>query len=178
MSLTHIRRIGLPLVAAAAACAAAVAPAVAAPGVGAGTGSFKTWAEAQHAAGFGLLQPRTTYNLRPVGQIGVATCEASMRKRNVIAAWGSAGTSLQLQQNNSGKACTFPPKGTRLGTYKVQDRQATMYGYCGFGTAPSCKSAHLYLWLIWTDKGNYYLAASHDETRDRLAHFAAMLKKV
>lgn len=89
MSLTRIKRIGLPLAAAAAVSVAVAAPAMATPANPAANGTFKTWAKAQNAAGFRLLQPGTTYGLRSAGQISVGTCETSPRKRIVGAYYGS-----------------------------------------------------------------------------------------
>jgi hypothetical protein len=60
MSSTRIKRIGLPFATAIAVSAAVAAPAMASPATPAAAGTFKTWAGAQQAAGFKLLQPATT----------------------------------------------------------------------------------------------------------------------
>jgi hypothetical protein len=177
MSLTHIRKIGLPLIAAVAACAAAAAPAMAAPAYFAGT--YTSWAKAQHAAGYNLLQPSTTYHLRADGPISVSTCEASPKHRVVTASYGSLmSASLELQQDNAGRPCTFSAtEGTPLGTYKIHGHAASLAGFCGFTGAPSCTSKDIELSLTWTVKGDYYAAYSHDEARSALEHFATSLKK-
>src|ERR1700733_7159857 len=77
MPLTHMRRIGLPLVAAIAAFVAVAAPAVATAGTPSGIGTYKTWAEAQRAAGFQLYKPTTSYKLPNVGHVIVSVCETA-----------------------------------------------------------------------------------------------------
>jgi hypothetical protein len=180
MSLTRIKRIGLPLAAAAAVSVAVAAPAMATPANPAANGTFKTWAKAQKAAGFKLLQPATTYGLRSAGPISVGTCETSPRKRIVIAYYGSLlKTSLGLEQNNAGKSCSFGSfAGRKLGTYRFHGRTATLYGYCGYTGTPPCSSIKIELSLVWKSGGNYYVATSYNQTRTRLVHFASTLKKV
>jgi hypothetical protein len=180
MSLTRIKRIGLPLAAAVAVSVAVAAPAMATPASPAANGTFKTWAKAQNAAGFRLLRPGTTYGLRSAGQISVGTCETSPRKRIVSAYYGSfLKTGLGLEQNNAGKSCSFgSTAGRKLGTYRFGGHTATLYGYCGYTGTPACTSTKIELWLVWKSRGNYYIASSHDQTRARLVHFAATLKKV
>lgn len=178
MSATHIKRIGLPLVAAIAVSAAVAAPAVASSGLSAGTGTYKTWTKAEKAAGFKLVQPGTTYGLRNVGHILVSSCETSAHKRSVSAFYGSIlKASLSLEQDNAGKACNTSYPGTSLGTYRIHGHPASLYGYCGIGDAPPCTSTDIELWLTWKVKSDFYIASSHDESRSRLVHFATVLKK-
>jgi hypothetical protein len=182
MSLSHIRKIGLPLTAAVAVgMAVTAATAYAAPATGnlAGTGTYKSWPKAQQAAGFRLVQPGTTYRLRGNGPITVGPCEVSPRKRIVSASYGSPlKASLELQQDNAGKPCPFASfVGTRLGSYKIHGHPATMYGYCGFGVEPACTSSAIEMWISWKAGSDYYTAYSHDESRARLVHFASTLKK-
>jgi hypothetical protein len=177
MSLRYLGKFGLPVAAAIAVSAAVAAPALAAPGQAAGTGTFKTWPKAQQEAGFSLLKPGTTYGLRNVGHVVVSACEISQKKRTVSAYYGSImHASLSLTQNNAGRNCaigSFP--GTFLGTYRIHGVKASMFGYCGTGVEPACSSSDIAMWLSWKVKGDYYTASSHDETRARLAHFAATL---
>ncbi len=178
MSLAHFKRIGLPL-AAAIALSAAAAPAVASPGTATGTGVFKSWPKAQQEAGFKLMKPGTSYGLPDVGHILVTSCLADPHKRDVLASYGSIlHKSLALEQDNAGRPCHSGYPGTALGTYTIHRHKAHLYGYCGFGAAPSCKSTDIELWLTWKVKSDYYVASSHDEPRKDLVHFADVLKKV
>jgi hypothetical protein len=180
MSLTRISAASLPLAAAIAVSAALAAPAMASPASPAATGTFKTWAKAQQAAGFRLLQPGTTYGLRAASRIAVGSCETSPRRRLVTAYYGSfLKTGLGLEQDNAGKSCSFGRfPGRTLGSYRVRGNGATLYGFCGYPGTPSCTSKNIELWLVWKSGGNYYVASSHNETRSRLVHFASTLKKV
>lgn len=178
MSLAHIRRIGLPLVAAIAVCAAA-APAVASPGTTAGIGMFSTWPKAQQEAQFTLMKPGTTYGLHSVGGILVTACLAARHKGDVVASYGSIlHKSLALEQDNAGRPCHSGYAGTALGTYTIHRHKAHLYGYCGFGAAPACSSTDIELWLTWKVNSDYYVASSHDESRTSLVGFADVLKKV
>jgi hypothetical protein len=75
MALTRFSRIGLPLVAAIAVSAAVAAPAIAVPGLASRIGTYKTWAQAQKAAGYQLMKPTATYSLPNEGHIIVSVCE-------------------------------------------------------------------------------------------------------
>jgi hypothetical protein len=179
MPLTHIRRIGLPLVAAIAVSAAVAAPAIATTGVTSGVGTYKTWAEAQRAAGFKLYKPTTSYGLRNVGHVIVSVCEVvgATNKRVVTVSYGNFNThSLELTQNNRGKPCGDGNQGTYLGSYRIHGVPAKAYGFCNMLGAPSCSSAKIEVWLIWAHKGVYYMAASFNEPRKDLVHFASTLK--
>jgi hypothetical protein len=178
MSLTRIKTIGLPFATAIAISAAVAAPAMASPASPAAVGTFKTWAGAQRAAGFKLLQPGITYGLRKAG-ILVGTCETSPRSRLVSAYYGSIPkTGLALQQNDAGKPCSFSSfAGRKLGTYSVHGHTATMEGLCGYAGLASCTNRDIELWLTWISGGNFYVASSHDESRSRLVHFALTLKR-
>jgi hypothetical protein len=181
MPLTHIRRIGLPLVAAIAVCAAVAAPAIAMAGTPSGVGTYKTWAKAQRAAGFHLYKPTVSYGLRNVGHIIVSICEAQGKtsKHVVSASYGNFNThSLALSENNSGGPCGNGDEGTYLGTYRVHGIKARMYGYCDMPGAPSCSSTKIELWLTWKHKSVYFVASSYNESRKRLVHFASTLKAV
>jgi hypothetical protein len=179
MPLTHIRRIGLPLVAAIGVSAAAAAPAVAMAGTPSGVGTYKTWAEAQKAAGFKLYKPTTTYKLPNVGHVIVSVCEVSgaTNKRVVTVSFGNFNThSLELTQNNYGRACGDGNQGTYLGSSRVHGVPAKLYGFCNMLGAPSCSSAKIEMWLIWAHKGVYYVASSFNESRKNLENFASTLK--
>jgi hypothetical protein len=179
MPLTHFRRIGLPIVAAIAASAALAAPAVAAAGTPSGVGAYKTWAEAQHAAGFQLYKPTTSYGLRNVGHVIVSVCETSgeTSKHVVTVSYGNFNShSLELTQNNSGRACGDANEGTYLGSYRIHGIPAKAYGYCGMLGTPSCSSSKIEVWISWQHKGVYYTAYSFNESRTRLLHFASTLK--
>jgi hypothetical protein len=179
MPLTHIRRIGLPLVAAIAVSAAVAAPAVAMAGTPTGIGTYKTWAEAQHAAGFKLYKPTTSYGLPNVGHVIVSVCESAGKtsKHVVTVSYGNFNShSLELTQNNSGGPCGDANQGTYLGSYRIHGILAKAYGYCGILGAPSCSSAKIEVWLSWQHKGVYYMAASYNEPRKNLVHFASTLK--
>jgi hypothetical protein len=187
MSLSRIRRAGLPIVAAIAASAAVAAPAIAAPAIPiaspaamAGLGTFKTWPEAQKAAGFKLMKPGTSYRLPNIGHIVVSLCEVPGKtsKRIVSDSYGSIlKQSLSLVQDNASGPCFSGASGTYLGKYKIHGVTAVMYGYCGFGGAPSCSSTNIEIWLSWQVKKVYFRASAHDEARSRLVHFASVLKR-
>ena len=179
MPLTRIRRIGLPLVAAIAVSAAVAAPAVATPGTLSGVGAYKTWAEAQRAAGFQLYKPTVSYGLRNVGHVIVTICEnpGKTSKHVVTASYGNFNShSLALSENNSGGACGTGNQGNYLGSYRIHGIKAQLWGFCGFPGAPSCSSTKIEIWLTWADKGIYYVASSYNESRTRLLHFASTLK--
>jgi hypothetical protein len=185
MPLTNIRRIGLPLVAAIAAVGALAAPAVAnstkptKPVALASTGTYKTWPQAQAAAGFGLYRPTATYGLKDAGHIIVSVCEGTKKtSRHVVSAsYGSfKSKSLGLSQNNSGAACGNADQGTYITSYRIHGIKAMMYGYCGLTGAPACSTTKIELWLTWKHAGVYYVASSFNMARTRLVHFAAMLK--
>jgi hypothetical protein len=179
MPLTHIRKIGLPLVAAIAASVAVAAPAVAMAGMPSGIGTYKTWAEAQRAAGFQLYKPTTSYKLPNVGHVIVSVCETAGKtnKHVVTVSYGNFNThSLELTQNNSGGPCGDANEGTYLGSYRIHGVPAKMYAYCGILGAPSCSSAKIEIWLTWAHKGVYYVASAFNESRKNLVHFASTLK--
>jgi hypothetical protein len=180
MSSTRITRTGLQLAIAIAASGAIAAPALAATSAQAGTGTYKTWAQAQHAAGFALLKPGVTYGLPNVGHVVVGVCEApgKLKKRVVSVNYGSFAThSLALDQDNANGPCVGGYTGTSLGTYKVHGIRAQLYGYCNTFGAPPCSSTKIELWLTWKKKADYYIASSFNESRSRLEHFASDLKK-
>ena len=117
MPLTHMRRIGLPLVAAIAAFVAVAAPAVATAGTPSGIGTYKTWAEAQRAAGFQLYKPTTSYKLPNVGHVIVSVCETAGKtnKHVVTVSYGNFNThNVGLSENNSGGGCGVGDQGTFL----------------------------------------------------------------
>jgi hypothetical protein len=188
MPLTHIRRIGLPLVAAIAAVGALAAPAAANLASKANpvkrvalaaTGTYKTWPAAQRAAGFGLYRPTATYGLRDAGHIIVSVCEGTGKtSRHVVSAsYGTFNTkTLGLSQNNSGGACGNANEGSYITAYRIHGVKAQLYGYCNLTGAPSCSTTKVELWLVWKHDGVYYVASSFDMARTRLVHFAAMLK--
>jgi hypothetical protein len=181
MPLTRIRRIGLPLAAAIAVSAAVAAPAIAATGTPSGVGSYKTWAEAQRAAGFQLYKPTTSYGLPNVGHVIVSICElpGKTSKHVVTVSYGNFNShALELSQNNAGGACGNGDEGTYLGSYRINGIRAQLWGFCGFNGAPSCKSTKIEIWLTWKHRSDYYVASSYNESRSRLVHFAATLKAV
>jgi hypothetical protein len=158
----------------------AAAPAIAAPATPASTGTFKTWPQAQKAAGFKLMKPGTSYGLPNVGHIVVSMCEVPGKtsKRIVSVSYGSIiKKSFSLAQDNASGPCFSGAAGTYLGTYKIHGATAHMYGYCGFGGAPPCSNASIEIWLTWQVKKVYFRASSHDEARSNLVHFASVLKR-
>jgi hypothetical protein len=180
MALTRFRRIGLPLVAAIAVSAAVAAPAIATPGLVSGIGTYKTWAEAQKAAGFKLMKPSVTYGLPNVGHVIVSVCEVQgeTKKRVVTVSYGNFNAhNLGLTQNNSAGPCGNANEGTYLATYKLHGIKAKLYGFCDILGAPSCNSAKVELWLTWKNKSVYLVASSYNESRSRLVHFANTLRK-
>lgn len=180
MPSSRIITSSLALVAAFAAAAMLVTPALASAGRPAmGTGQFRTWPKAQHAAGYKLLKPGTTYGLKMVGRIVVDKCVTNTRKRVVTVSYGSLiRRGLGLVQDNASGSCDTNYTGTRLGTWKLHGVTAHMFGYCGFNGAPSCSKPNLELWLVWRIKGNYYTAFSHNFSRHKLWLFADRLSRV
>jgi len=180
MSLTRLRRIGLPIVAAIAVSAAVAAPATAAAGAALSSGTFTTWQKAQAAAGFVLYRPTSTYGLRNVGHIIVSACEVAggANKRIVSIGYGTFNTkSLALTQDDANGPCGNGYAGTSLGTYRIHGIKAQLWGYCGFDNLPSCSSTKIELWLMWQHKADYYTASSYNEARSRLLHFASTLRQ-
>jgi hypothetical protein len=181
MSLTRLRRIGLPIVAAIAVSAAVAAPATAATGAALGAGTFTSWQKAQTAAGFVLERPTATYGLRNVGHIIVSFCEVAngAHKRIVSVGYGTFKTkSLSLSQDDANGPCGDGYAGTELGSYRIHGIKAQLWGYCGFDDLPACSSTKIELWLTWQHKADYYTASSYNEARSRLLHFASTLKQV
>jgi hypothetical protein len=179
MPLTHIRRFGVPLVAAIAIAAGAAVPAIAAPSAPAGTGTYKTWAEAQRAAGFKLYKPTSTYKLRNVGHVIVSVCEVTgeTSKHVVSSSYGNFNThSFALSQDNASGLCGNGDEGTYLGSYRLHGLKAQLWGFCGLLGAPPCSSTKIELWLTWGHKADFFVASSYNESRTRLVHFAGTLK--
>ena len=168
---------GLAMLAATPAMASAGAPA----GAPAATGSFKTWPAAQRAAGFRLKKATRTYGLRRTNDILVSKCEVAgkLRKRNVYAEWrGSKKRYMSIDQNNSGGPCSNFGAARPLGTYRIQGHKAHMYGFCGIGTLPSCRSKNIVLVLTWKAGRDYYVTYSHNEWRRTLVSFSRSLRRV
>jgi hypothetical protein len=171
----------LSLVAAFAASAALVTSAMASVTRLAGTGEFSSWSKAQHAAGFTLKRPGTTYGLKMQGAILVDQCLASGKGKDKIVAveYGSLTAHMVgLTQDNASGPCG-DTDGTSLGSYKIDGTAAHLYGECG-AVAPqySCSSTKIELWLIWSKGRDYYVASSFDESRSRLVRFARDLMNV
>ncbi len=172
MSLALVTAVAVPAMLSAPAIAAPVHPAI-------GTGQFKTWPEAQRAAGYPLKKPGTTYGLRAVGRILVDKCYNHAKKRVVTVNFGSLlHRDLGLVQDDASGACQAATAGTKLGTYKIHGVKAHMYGYCDLNGAPRCTAKDIELWLVWKNKSHYYTASSHDFSRYKLWLFASKLKKV
>jgi len=179
MPLTHIRRIGLPLVAAIAVSAAVAAPAIAAPSMSAGTGTYRTWSKAQAEAGFKLYKPTDVYGLPNVGHVVVTICEVTglTRKRVVSVSYGNViSHGFALSQDNAGQQCGNGDEGTYLAAERIHGIKAQLWGFCGFNGAPACTATKIELWLTWRHGSDFYLASSFNESRARLLHFAATLK--
>lgn len=179
MLSSRFMKAGLSLIAAAAASAMIATPAFAAA---TGTGVYSSWSKAQHAAGFGLRHPATTYGLKMDGKILVDQCVVTghLTDKVVVAAYGKlTNKSLGLEQDNAGVPCGNGEEGTSLGRYKIGSVRGHLYGECG-AVAPqySCASTKIALWISWKKGKKYYVASSFDETRARLVHFARTLKKV
>ena len=171
---------GLSLVAAAAASAMLATPALASPAKAASFGQYTSWTNAQRAAGFKLMYPRTTYGLARLGKIGVGPCLVSgkLKDKVVDVQYGSfTKHAIGLEQDNAGVACTVGTGGSSLGTYKVDGVKAYLHGYCGNGTGFSCASTKIELWLNWRKGKIFYTASSYNESRPRLVSIARTLKK-
>lgn len=170
---------GLSLVTAVAASAMLVTPALASPARTTGIGQYKSWSSAQHAAGFSLKKPRTTYGLKMNGRIVVDKCLVigHFRSKVVDAQYGSFSKhQLGLEQDNAGISCTVGPVGPPLGSYRIDGVTARLHGYCGTGTGHSCKSQRIELLLTWKKGTHYYIASSYNEPRSHLVHFARTLR--
>jgi len=144
-------------------------------------GKYHTWKAAQRAAGFRLLRPAGTDGLkRTNGGIQVVRCAPGYA--TVYVQYGRAkGRLLGLIQDDlkGAQPCSNIGEATTLGHPKVDGVRATLLGACGTMTGqPSCHSAHLWLFLVWTRHGNYYQALSHDESRRTIVAFGRRLRKV
>jgi hypothetical protein len=173
------------LVAAAAAAAALVGPAAMASTQGAaqsaGLGSFSTWRAAQRAAGFGLLKPTVTFGDRRNGGIEVSKClvRGEFGKRVVIVSYGlTVRTMFRLNQNNSGRPCLHTTRMMRLGTVTVRGARAALFGVCDRAGLPGCTARAIWLYLTWSRRHIYYVAASYGERRGTLVGFARGLVRV
>jgi hypothetical protein len=180
MPSSRITKASLALVAALAVPAMLATPALAsAARPAASTGQFKTWPQAQHAAGYALKRPGTTFGLKMVGRILVDKCVTNTKRRVVSVNYGSfIHRGLGLVQDNAAGSCDMTSAGTSLGTYKIHGMTAHMYGYCNLSGAPPCSSVNIELWLVWKSKSFYYTASSHDFSRHKLWLFADHLVKV
>lgn len=176
--------------AAGAVCAASgavpvlAAPAFAAQVAVAGTGQFGGWKAAQKAAGFKLLAPTRTYKHVRNGDLIVARCAATVKKKKaghrvVIANYGlTPFSTLALYQNNLGKPCSTIGKVTHLRKIKVNGAIAQLSGKCGMKGLRSCKSKKIFLFLTWTKKHTYYMATSFGVSSKMLVGFATGLRRV
>jgi hypothetical protein len=189
MSSSRILTSAFALVTVLGATVAVALPALAAPArtapatvkIASGTGSYSTWGKAQKAAKFGLRKPIHTQGLKRTGKIIVDQCIVTghLKDRVVDASWGNlVKKAFTLEQDNASIPCGNGEEGASLGHFKVQGVTAHMYGYCGTGTPYSCGSTNIALWLMWKKGKNYYIAASHDQTRANLLLFARTLRKV
>jgi hypothetical protein len=181
MSFPRFITTGLSAVAGLAAAAVLLSPSLASASVS-GLGSYSSWARAQHAAGFRLMRPSTTYGLKMNGKIIVDQCVVSSKlgDRVVDVQYGSLlKHALGLEQDNAGVSCTAGSSGTYLGSYKINGAAARLYGECG-SVAPqySCSSAKIALWLSWRSGRYYYIASSFNESRARLVRFARSLRRI
>jgi hypothetical protein len=159
-----------------ASAAAAARPAVT---VASGTGSYTTWYKAMKAAKFTLKYPTATYGLKRTGKIIVDQCIVSghLSDRVVDASYGNLiKKAFSIDEDNASGPCSNANEGAYLGKYEVDGVSAYLYGFCGADTPYSCSSTDIELWLSWKHGKNYYVAASHDESRARLLHFAKTLK--
>ena len=144
-----------------------------------GTGSYSSWWRAQKAAKFTLKKPTITYGLNRTGKIIVDQCIVTghLKDKVVDASYGNlAKKAFSLEQDNASGPCAAGNQGSYLGKYTVKGTTARLYGFCGTNTPFSCSSTNIELWLIWQKGKYYYTAASHDELRKRLVHFARTLK--
>jgi hypothetical protein len=181
MSFPRFIATGLSAITGLAAAAVLLTPALASASV-TGLGGYSSWARAQNAAGFRLMQPGNTYGLRMNGKIIVDQCIISSRlsDRVVDVQYGSLlKHALGLEQDNAGVQCTSGSSGTYLGSYKVNGATARLYGECG-SVAPqySCSSAKIELWLSWRSGRYYYIASSFNESRSSLVRFARSLRRI
>lgn len=168
---------GLAILAASPA-ATAVTSARAAPAAPAAAGSFKTWAAAQKAAGFGLYTPKKTASLVRRTQILVTRCHAvSKVTYDVYAIWGDS-TFLALDQNNTGAACSNPGAARFLHTYTVKGARYRLSGFCGGKGQPACTSKSAILLITWQKGTHYFVGYSHGEARATLLAFATSVTKL
>lgn len=166
-----------------AGLAAASQAAQAAQAWPAGIGSFATWTAAQKAVGFGLVKPSVTYGLHRDGKIFAVRCRlrGGLAKRVVEAGYGNpASVYLGIDQSTSSRQCgkTRPAKSTYLGHFRVSGVWASLAGFCGLPSLPSCTSAHVRMVLTWLVHGIYYQAFSCGERRAQLLGFARGLVRV
>jgi hypothetical protein len=147
----------------------------------AGNGSFKTWKNAQKAAGFKLKAATRTFGLKRTRPILVGTCEVHGKttKHSVYAEWhGRKSTFMAVDQNNSGGACGNIGEAKSLGTRRIQGHKAHLFGYCGMKGEPSCAKKNISLVLAWKAGKDYYVTFSKNEWRSTLANFSRSLRRV
>jgi len=171
-----------------AALAASAAAATAAPARPASTtipadiGEFRTWRQAQTAAGFALQRPRRTHGLHRSATISVTSCDVPHEhsKRDVTAFYGTvSGRYLAIGQNNSGGLCATFTSGVALGTYQVRGVTAHLFGDCGAAHGlPPCDGPGVFLELVWKKDGIVFNANSHSEPRRTLLNFSRHLHRV
>jgi hypothetical protein len=178
-------QIAATVLAAGAVCAASsTAPVFAAQARPVGTGQFANWKPAQKAAGFKLLMPTRLFKHVRNGDLVVARCAATVKKKRaahrvVIANYGlTPFSTLSLYQNNLGSPCSTIGKVTKLKKVRVDGTTAQLSGKCGMKGLRSCKSSKIFLFLTWKKNHNYYMATSFGEPSKTLIAFALGLRPV
>jgi hypothetical protein len=146
-------------------------------------GAFASWAAAQTAAGFGLLQPASTNGLPLAnGGIQVGQCAGDSAHANVWATYAAGADELAIDQDDEPgpQGCSNIGEASSLGTYTVDGVQAQLLGACGTAAGePSCNSPSLWLFLVWTvGSDRSYQVMAHNESPAQVVAFAQGLSDV
>jgi hypothetical protein len=141
----------------------------------AATGNFRTWPEAETAAGFPLHRPTRLHGLQRAGGVSVRRCESRglHSKRLVTAVYGTPFSPLlSIAESNSGTTCSPPPSEPFLRSVRIHGVTGKLYGACLI----SCRQGVLD--LIWKRHGIVYEARSANEPKHVLLNFARHLHSV
>jgi hypothetical protein len=146
-------------------------------------GAFTSWRAAQTAADFDLLQPASANGLPLVnGGIQVGQCAGDSSHADVVATFAAGAYELTIEQDDEPgpQPCSNIGEAGNLGTYTVDGAQAQLLGACGTASGePSCGSASLWLFLVWTTGGDrLYQVEAHNKSRTQVIAFAQSLTGV